>query len=104
MIRKEVNVFARGAWQLAQVRYAKRRGFPSRKSFVNGRDATKILRHRRKRIALLPVQVVADAHFNFVESVKHVKLGQRNRTEAIDLCGVTCRESIEPAATSWPSG
>ena len=98
MIRKVVDVLARGARQFAQISYSERRRFPTRQGFVNGLDAAKILRHSGKGIALLSVKVVTNANLNFIERIEHVEFGQRNGSEAVNLSRVARRERVEPSA------
>src|SRR5438128_11797141 len=104
MIRKEVDILARGARQFAQISHSQRRRFPARQRFVNGLDTTEILRYGGQGIALLSIQVVAHTHFDFIERVEHVQLGKRHGSEAVDLCRISGGKSIEPPATSRTPG
>src|SRR5262249_20505948 len=73
---------------------------PAIERFVNGLHRRLITHARRQIVDHFAAELVAGADFDFVETVKHIELGQSDAIDAGHRHRLAHQHRIEPAATA----
>jgi hypothetical protein len=94
------NIFDRLSRKIGPGSRASRRILPAGYSFVNGFDSRLRRLACRHAVDAATVEVIADADFDLLETVKNVEFGQSDSVDAGGFHGLPDKYGIKPAAAA----